>query len=1078
VCDSLKVLLDVEGVVVERPKKGKINLLKEATQDSENRSVTVGRIAQSRSRNSHILKPVQAIKSSCFKKNKISHSRDEAETSKLRLQSLLPKKGLSVSKSPQIDNLDDDRSGELRTTVIKQFGSKQQAFNMKSEGNNVRLRLRFRLLISRLEVLNKAVSKNEEKNTDVMSKLRTIEAVFAKLQDENAQNDQNNSSLPEEEDPMKVKTFSLIKKPLDRPASSHFLVSQPSPSSIQLKMRARLKTESQFSALLQAHIQPLKKTFKIYCLQSFKIIRQKKEALEDQSVQTATVKCSEVAIQSQMIATRSTNKFFVTFHPSMSSLPKPRLTEEFQGYFTLSSSSKVLAAENFISSEKISKAYQISPATVNYCQKKSHCSQSNEKIGVEKRQVAIYDFDSFFHKNSASKVDNLQTHNALETLLSEIRSVREKINDIGIFVNQSKSSFVASMNKMRHERLNLINELTARKSQLELANSELTKVTGLNSFLAESIALINIKELIRRRCKVAFEAIRISPSHQNKYTRVIEDCYKYTYVTDAKLPKESHISLYSLLIPNQKAECIPVKTAEWKLANVLLFEKRSIKEIKNRVIQCSLVKQQLKTQRKGFAIEPANQYRHCDKIFPKVNPDKSLSSMLVFKKDKNAFLKTRDISQVSSFHQLRRKSANDLSECFAFIQPSKPHVKKSFESMSRPIRLACQNKALKMSPLNIDGSETLFFKASRTKSKLSSVTQPVRLLNQRSINRDNTLASVKLKTLIFNPSTKQSRIIGIDDRMCFFFKYKASEVKCRVGFSIQSVFSFTSSKQQSIAIRQVFSAYSTNWQNSQPTGETTTGQKQSVSEEKALQFPFSECKCDCALAASKFEIENKKMAAIFYIRDLNAQNELARLRKKIDSFKSEPSISHTLKEINLILTNEKQALEAKLMIMLAENPDLSGRFNREVERDNINLRSLLATAEDRIAKLEKKLAKSKKKQVKLNSKLEGLLPLIKIVIEQVFLENAKSFASVFDVCTSKKVFDVEIEQLTKQILLSLENARRVDRLLYSPNGVLKNQKNIHEASSAWLLVISERQRNLQLTREKKELQDVIAERVN
>ncbi len=473
-------------------------------------------------------------------------------------------------------------------------------------------------------------------------------------------------------------------------------------------------------------------------------------------------------------------------------------------------------------------------------------------------------------------------------------------------------------------------------------------------------------------------------------------------------------------------------------------------------------------------IESAFQYRADNLKTLNRENERDLFSVLVFKNDKTNLPKHRNISAISGFQQTREKYTHQFSDCVRIIRASKKPIERQRVSINNPVVIVNQSKQSKH-PLSTLQSITLYEKPSIAKIKCTSVSEATTLLCQLSIQPTRNIDQSDIKSLFFKQSSKQPTNISLENQKSLFIQEHMDQIKPKITFASQNVFSFEQTKAPKST--ELSSTHSLMLQQHQSANIKVPGQSKMSSEEETAQFSFSNCTCDCARAASKLEVENKKLTAIYYIRELNLKSELIRMRKKIDGFKSEPSISHTLKEINQRLTNEKQALEAKLMILMTDKPDLSDRFNREVERDNLNMQSLLSTAEDKISKLEKKFLKSKKRQAKLNSKLEGILPLMKIMTEQVFLQNANSFASVFDACASKKIFDTEVEQLTKYILLALENARRADRSLSSPNGVLKASRSLQEASSAWLLVISEKQRNIKLSREKKELRDIIAERV-
>jgi len=78
ICGSLQLLLEVEGVAVGKTKKVKPSKFKEEAK-SENRTVTVDRIAQNKSRQPLLESQVHQLRNSFFKIKKPSHSRDEKD---------------------------------------------------------------------------------------------------------------------------------------------------------------------------------------------------------------------------------------------------------------------------------------------------------------------------------------------------------------------------------------------------------------------------------------------------------------------------------------------------------------------------------------------------------------------------------------------------------------------------------------------------------------------------------------------------------------------------------------------------------------------------------------------------------------------------------------------------------------------------------------------------------------------------------------------------------------------------------------------------------------------------------------
>jgi len=932
-------------------------------------------------------------------------------------------------------------------------------------------------MISRLDVLNKEVSKHEVRNAEVISKLGSLAAVLAQLKEDNERESVDHSSYHEEEQ-AKVKTFSLISRPVDRRVSSPVLVSQTSPSSIQLNMHRRLEAELKYSVLLQAHVEPLKKGFKINCVQSFNLIHHQKEWRESKGVQSEAVKAKDKGVQSKVTRNLSLTNFFVTFHPNMPLLPKINLVKEQPINFQSFSLSKEDKGAQTPIGYKSADTLIVSPAILIYRNAGDNAWRLSESLQLEKDPFAIHKLNNLFHRSSESLRDNARRQKALEDLFYDIGKIKEKVGSIETMFDGVKSSFATSLRAMKNENIRLANQIEATKNALTFANCQLSKVTGLNAILTKSVPLAKISMLFIGRVRVGFESIRNTFWNRSKHLREIVPNYGHSQFSHTKQIDELQITGCYNFISHTKVECESRQKAPKEVANIHLFDRPSVRQFKSRTLQSVFEKWQLKLEKREFEIDYRQpSYTQCKGVIS-LSAEKSLFSVFVFRNEKRVCPKVRESSQAINFRQSRNRSSLSVSKSIAFSQVSKPSLMKQFASSDLPLRLLQKSKNAQPSSLAIDRPNNYYVKASVRSFKLSSSVRPVVLLNHQTRNQEDDLASAYSERYRFQSTTKISRLIDIDRQMCLFFKESTQERRHETSLSPQQVFSFTQNKYPLAGARQVSPAFSVSLQRRLSIDEPNSPQKKGLAAEGVFQSLISECNCDSAAIASKLEVENKRLTAVFYIREMNLKNELSLMRRKIDGFKSEPSISHTLKEMNQVLSNEKQALEAKLMIIMAEKEGLFDRFNREVEKDNIHLRSLLSVAESRVEKLDRKLCKAKKSQTKLSSRLETLLPLIKIVIEQVFLESASSFASIFDVCTSKRVFDADAEQLTKKILLALENVRRADRVLYSPSGVLRNPKNIQDTSSAWLLVISERQQNQQLSREKNELRSIIKERVN
>ncbi len=893
---------------------------------------------------------------------------DEVKTEKPKFQGHLPKKWISLEPSKKmsdfIDAYSDDPTQELRTTVLKHFRPRTVSVRMRPS-IDVKMRLKFRVLQSRLERIDREV---ERQSTDItnglLKKVKTLQTVFAKMKLQasswNKEKEQLQGMLQRKERQLLELTVATKKSFKEVTASNENMVS--------LKPKPMLSVCQPGVIFLQLQTNLKYISFSLHLMQSFRIIEHNKTEAENIGIQAdpkSTGKQSSRGLQaSKVIQSLALTDLHIL----------NRLSTKIEPIHALP---KNLSSSN---------AYYMYPKALT----KMSFIELSTSVPLKASPAIDLSHPMIYFCNPSTTYEDASQTRILENLKAKLESVdiRPKgIHEIGNYCCQPSS----------------IEPYTSLKIDLKKTRDEVDNIGQMLSEMKGEFAKYkeySTELLERTRCSLKSKEIELAETKSQLAHSIAEEKEWMSKAKNLKLT----VSISSV-------------------SNLFATQKRSV--LNDFKLFSSVIERPLKILAQNYALTQKTHQIDEEKLHGDLQKEVILS-----KKEKINLM---------------------LADMAIFSQP--PGKPRAAPSSIPPV--------------------VIFFKASvhpdlKTWSDKNPIFHNVKseIIRLREIEPFSLLEGKKMKKSFSNPNEMT------------LFKFIPTQVKPQRVFGVDAMNLVTIPRRDNENFLDITISHSFLCQKSEYK-RTVLRREDSkpMIERFALAGIGIKCNCECSAALAHFEIASRKLASVCHIRDLSQQNEIIRLRKKIDGFKSEPSISQTLREINQNLAAEKQALEAKIIILSSDNPDLSIRFNNEIERDNMELRSVLAVSEDKMVKLEKKLEKCKKRCNKYNYKLETLVPLLRLVAEQIFFQNVTLFSSVFDIGSPKQFFDTEISKLSSVMTVTLEDAHRADRSLFMPTGDIRDPKILEEVTAAWLLVIRLKQRETQLLKEKQNLLAINNEKV-